>query len=60
MDVWDGVLQELKRKRLPSFVCGFNFNFELLKQYKYLFKLPLFLRVLSFGRAKGEEDPLSL
>ena len=29
--------------------------------YKYhLFKMPLFLQVLSFGRAKGEEDPLSL
>lgn len=29
--------------------------------YKYhLLKMPLFLQVLSFGRAKGEEDPLSL
>lgn len=29
--------------------------------YKYhLFKMPLFLQVLSFGRAKEEEDPLSL
>lgn len=28
-------------------------------QYKYhLFKVPLVLQVLSFGRAKGEEDPL--
>lgn len=55
------LLQWLKRKCLPFFFCGYNFNSDITlvqPSYKYLLKMPRFLQVLSFGRAKGEEDPL--
>lgn len=54
-----------KRKCLPFFLLWLQLLILVLPLvqplYKYhLFKMPLFLQVLSFGRAKGEEDPLSL